>query len=128
MATFKSFEDIEAWQLARALVKEMFIIFNEKKLKTEFELMSQFKRANISIMNNIAEGYGRYSNADFIRFLDYASASASEVKSMLYVMEDLNFLNPNDAQLYRGKVDVIQSKILGLIKYLRNHKKPPKCN
>ncbi len=124
MATFKSFEDIEAWQLARELVKEMFIVFNENKLKKEYELMSQFKKANLSIMNNIAEGYGKFSNADFIRFLDYASASASEVKSMLYVMDDLNFINSNDACLYRNKVDVIQSKILSLIKYLKNHKKP----
>ena len=125
MATFKSFEDIEAWQLARELVKEMFIVFNEKKLKTEFELMAQFKRANLSIMNNIAEGYGRFSNADFVRFFDYASASASEVKSMLYVMEDLDFLSTPDANVYREKIDVIQSKILKLIKYLRSHKNPP---
>ncbi|MDA3910137.1 MAG: four helix bundle protein [Bacteroidales bacterium] len=123
MAKIERFEDIEAWQLAREFVKEMFLVFSEKKLKTEFELMSQFKRANISIMNNIAEGYGRFSNADFIRFLDYASASASEVKSMLYVLEDLQFINSSDAMRYRDKVDVIQSKILGLIKYLRNHKK-----
>lgn len=123
MATFKSFEEIEAWQLARELVKEMFlVVFNKKKLKPEFELMSQFKRANLSIMNNIAEGHGRFSNADFIRFLDYASASASEVKSMLYVMQDLDFLSTTDVCIYREKVDVIQSKILRLIKYLRNHK------
>ncbi|MCF8332095.1 MAG: four helix bundle protein [Bacteroidales bacterium] len=125
MATFKSFENIEAWQLARELVKEMFLVFDEKKLKSEFELMSQFKRATLSIMNNIAEGYGRFSNADFIRFLDYASASASEVKSMLYVMQDLQFICKNDASLYRYKVDLIQSKILSLIKYLKNYRKPP---
>lgn len=121
MATFKRFEDIEAWQLARQFIKEMFLVFNEEKLKKEYELMSQFKRANLSIMNN-TEGYGRFSNADFIRFPDYASASASEVKSMLYILEDLNFIGTNDACLYRDNADVIQSKIRGLIKYLRNHK------
>ena len=123
MATIKSFEDIEAWQLSRKLVKELFLVFDEKKLRTEFELMSQIKRAALSIMNNIAEGYGRYSNADFIRFLDYSSASASEVKSMLYVMEDMNFINNNSANIYRDKVDVIQSKVRALIKYLKEHKK-----
>ncbi|MFO7880739.1 MAG: four helix bundle protein [Bacteroidales bacterium] len=123
MATIKSFEDIEAWQLARKFVKEMFLVFNEDRLKKEYELMSQFKRANISIMNNIAEGFGRFSNADFVRFLDYSSASASEVKSMLYVLEDLEFINPKDASLYRNQLDIIQSKILGLIKYLKNHRK-----
>ena len=87
--------------------------------------MSQFKKANLSIMNNIAEGHGRFSNADFIRFLDYASASASEVKSMLYVMEDLDFLESPDVRSYREKIDVIQSKILRLIKYLKNHKNSP---
>ena len=123
MATIKSFEDIEAWQLSRKLVKELFLVFDEKKLRTEFELMSQIKRAALSIMNNIAEGYGRYSNGDFIRFLDYSSASASEVKSMLYVMEDMNFINNNSANIYRDKVDVIQSKVRALIKYLKEHKK-----
>ncbi|MFW5758342.1 MAG: four helix bundle protein [Bacteroidota bacterium] len=123
MATIKSFEEIEAWQLARKFVKEMFLVFNEHSLKKEYELMSQFKKASLSIMNNIAEGYGRFSNADFVRFLDYSSASASEVKSMLYVMEDLNLLNPEKAVLYRNKVDIIQSKTLGLIKYLKNHRK-----
>ena len=123
MATIKSFEDIEAWQLSRKLVKELFLVFDEKKLRTEFELMSQIKRAALSIMNNIAEGYGRYSNADFIRFLDYSSASASEVKSMLYVMEEMNFINNNSANIYRDKVDVIQSKVRALIKYLKEHKK-----
>lgn len=122
MATIKSFEDIEAWQLAREFTKEMYLVFDEKRLKTEFELMSQFKRVTISIMNNIAEGFGRYSNADFIRFLDYSSASASEVKSMLYVMEDLNFISNSNTNIYRGKVDLIQSKILGLIRYLKEHK------
>ncbi|PLX19132.1 MAG: four helix bundle protein [Salinivirgaceae bacterium] len=122
MATIKSFEQIEAWQLSRELVKDLYIIFDEQKLKTQFELMSQIKRAALSIMNNIAEGYGRYSNGDFIRFLDYSSASASEVKSMLYVMEDLQFITRDDANTYRARIDVIQSKVLRLIKYLKEHR------
>jgi len=104
------------------LVKEMYIVFNEENIRKEFELKSQFKKANLSIMNNIAEGYGRYSNADFVRFLDYSSGSSSEVKSMLYVMEDLDFISSNDANLYRDRVDIIQGKVLGLIKYLKNHR------
>lgn len=122
MATFKSFEEIEAWQLARQLVKEMYLVFNEENIKKEFELKSQFKKANLSIMNNIAEGYGRFSNADFVKFLDYSSGSASEVKSMLYVMEDLEFLKGADSAQYREQVDAIQGKVLSLIKYLRNHR------
>ena len=122
MATFKSFEDIEAWQLARKLVKDVYITFDEKKISKEFELKSQLKKAVLSIMNNIAEGYGRYSNADFVKFLDYSSGSASEVKSMFYVMEDLEFLDHEIAVRYRERVDIIQSKVLGLIKYLKSHK------
>lgn len=122
MATFKSFEEIEAWQLSRELVKEMYQVFDEQSIKKEFELKSQFKKANLSIMNNIAEGYGRFSNADFVKFLDYSSGSASEVKSMLYLMEDLELLSYSNSNEYRRRVDIIQSKVLGLIKYLRHHR------
>ena len=70
-------------------------------------------------MNNIAEGFGRFSDTEFIRFLDIAQSSAREVKSMLYVFEDLSYLQPDDIQLLHQKTDAVLALTLGFIRYLR---------
>lgn len=69
-------------------------------------------------MNNIAEGFGRKSNKEFIRFLGIASSSAAEVKSMVYVLEDMNYLNKDEILILHGKVDSARKLTLGLIRYL----------
>ena len=74
-------------------------------------------------MNNIAEGFGRYSRKDFVKFLDYSSGSTSEVKSMLYLMEDLEMMKKGKAEEFKERVDVIQSKVLGLIRHLTKENK-----
>lgn len=124
MATIKKFEDLESWQLARVFIKEIFLMSNMEPLSRDFELKAQLKKAALSISNNIAEGFGRFSNKDFIRFLDYASGSCSETKNMLYLMLDLNYLNDSKFGILMSDLELIQSKILGLIKYLVNKQNP----
>lgn len=118
MSKVTRFEDLESWKLSRVLVKDIYLFMNELEMKMEYELRSQLKRAALSIMNNIAEGYGRYHRKDFVKFLDYSSGSSSEVKSMMYLMEDLELIKENQAEEFRNRIDVIQSKILGLIRHL----------
>lgn len=72
-------------------------------------------------MNNIAEGFGRFNRKDFIRFLDYSQSSAIEVKSMLYVFEDLEYLDPKIIEELRSKTTDVINLTLGLIKYLRKN-------
>ncbi len=118
MSKVTRFEDLESWQLSRVLVKDIYLFMNELEMKKEYELKSQLKRAALSIMNNIAEGFGRYHRKDFVKFLDYSSGSASEVKSMMYLMEDLELIKENQADEFLERLDVIKSKVLGLIRHL----------
>ena len=69
MATFKSFEDIEAWQLARVLAKDIFLVTKEKTFANDFKLINQMRSSSGSIMDNIAEGFERGGNREFIQFL-----------------------------------------------------------
>jgi len=80
---------------------------------------SQLRRATLSIMNNIAEGFGRISNKEFIRFLGFSEASAAEVKSILYVLEDMEYVEKEKIKEYHNQVDKTRKLVLGLIRYLR---------
>ena len=88
----KRFEDIAVWKKARSLVKLIYEISSTDKLSKDYEMKNQIRSAGISVMSNIAEGFGRRSNLDFSRFLDIAHGSCEEVKSLLYISLDLNYL------------------------------------
>jgi four helix bundle protein len=109
---------LRCWQQARVLVKEIFLIAEQGKLSKDYDTRSQLKRAALSIMNNIAEGFGKYSNKEFIRYLDTASNSAAEVKSILYVLADLNYLDAEKILDLQNKTDEIKAMTLALIRYM----------
>lgn len=114
------FEDLEIWHLARQLVKSIFTVCQQGVLARDFDIRSQFRRAGLSCMNNIAEGFGRrHSSPDFIRFLNYTQSSCCEVKSMTYVLEDMNYLDLETARRIREQSEKLKAKTLALISYLR---------
>lgn len=119
MAKIERFEELDCWKEARVLVKLIYQECDRGKLARDFDTKSQLKRAALSIMNNIAEGFARKSNKEFIRFLDFSNASAAEVKSMLYILEDVNYLEARIIEDYHNRVDTTRKLILGLIRYLR---------
>ena len=121
MALIKRFEDLECWKESRNLVNEIYIVCEQGKFKRDSDTRSQLKRAALSIMNNIAEGFGRYSNKEFIRFLEFSQSSALEVKSMLYVIEDQNYVKKETLNGIKRHLDNTLSLTLGLIRYLRNN-------
>ncbi len=82
------FEDIESWQKARELTKEIYKITRKGAFARDYELKGQIRKASVSIMSNIAEGFEREGNAEFRRFLRIAKGSAGEVRSQLYVALD----------------------------------------
>jgi len=88
MATFNNFEDIEAWQKARQLTKRIYEITKKGALAKDYGLKDQIRRASVSIMSNIAEGFERGGNKEFIQFLSTAKGSSGEVRSQLYVIVD----------------------------------------
>ncbi len=120
MAKVERFEDMECWQAARLLTKHVYHLCNIELLKNDFTTVKQLKSAALSTMNNIAEGFARYNTRDFIRFLDYAQSSAAEVKSMTYVLEDLELISKSEILVLREECEKVQKLTLGLIRYLNN--------
>jgi four helix bundle protein len=105
MSTIKRFEDLHCWQEARELVRLVYTATNAGLFKRDFEMKGQIRRAAISVMNNIAEGFGRMSKRDFIRFLEISQTSANEVKSVAYAALDQNYLTPETAKIIQDKAE-----------------------
>ena len=93
MTTVKRFEELECWKEARELVRSVYGLTNRKKFSQDFELKNQIRRSVVSVMANIAEGFHRNSNKDFMKFLDYSRASIAETLSHAYVALDQNTLS-----------------------------------
>lgn len=109
------FEDILAWQKAKSLTKEIYILFNQS---TDFGFRDQIQRASISIMNNIAEGFERKSNNEFKHFLFIAKGSCAEVRSMLSLALEIKKISKNDYERLYIQSKEISKIISGLIKTL----------
>jgi len=109
----QKFEDIVAWQKSQDLAVDIYKCFQSNK---DFGFRDQILRAVVSVSNNIAEGFDRNSNADFSRFLYYSTASCSEVKSMLYLAERLNYMKTEQKSAFLEKANEISKIIRGLIK------------
>ncbi len=92
MPTFKRFEDIVAWQKARRLTNEIYKVTASQPFAKDYGLQRQVQRASVSIMADIAEGFGRHSDKEFANFLNISHASVSEVQSHLYVALDLAYI------------------------------------
>jgi four helix bundle protein len=109
----KRFEDIIAWQKAQDLTVEIYSLF--KGLK-DYSFRDQVCRASVSISNNIAEGFDRSSLIDFKRFLYISLSSCSEVKSMLYLAERLNYIDEKNRNLLINQAAEVSMILTGLIK------------
>ena len=120
MAKIERFEDIEAWQDARVLVKGVYEVTAAGAFARDFGLRDQIRRAAISTMSNIAERFERGSDKDFTRFLYMAKASAGEVRSQLYVAIDLGYLQEGRAKEIIDLVQVVSRRISRFIKYLKS--------
>ncbi len=122
MAKIARFEDLEAWQLARQLTAKVYEATLTGKFAKDYGLRAQIQRAAVSIVSNIAEGFDRKSNKQFLQFLDVASGSASEVKAQLYVALDLEYLTNEQFQdMFTNAVRVGQM-LTKLMQYLRTVK------
>lgn len=120
MATFRRFEEIEAWKRGRELNVLVYRLSGKGAFGNDVALRDQIRRASISVSSNIAEGYGRRSRADFARFLTIARASAAEVVSQLYLALDLGYVTPDEFGSARGLADEAAAACAGLIRYLRS--------
>lgn len=120
MAAIKRFEDLECWKTSRILVRKVYHITSKGSLEKEYDLRYQLRKTSLSCMNNIAEGFSRFSQKEFIRFLDIAIGSAGELKSMLYVLEDLTDVDELELKELHKLTDETKVLTLGLLRYLIN--------
>ncbi len=115
----KKFEDIQAWQEARILVKMVYDTINaSQEFRKDFKMASQISSAAVSVMSNIAEGFSRRGVKEFMKFLYISKASASEVQSILYAAMDQGYLNDVVFKKIYGQADKVSQIDSGFIKYL----------
>ncbi len=122
MAKIERFEDIEAWQKARILVREIYVVTDSKNYRKDYSLIDQTRRAAVSIMSNIAEGFARRTTKEFINFLTIAHASAAELQSHLYIAIDQNYISDDEFSMFYKNTDEVSRMIQGFINYLKNPK------
>ena len=96
MATIRRFEEIRAWQTARELTRRIYGLSGRGAFARDFGLRNQMRRASVSIMSNIAEGFESDTHPQFIRFLGHAKASAGEVRAQLYVALDVSHITKKE--------------------------------
>jgi four helix bundle protein len=122
MPLIKKFEDLECWQESRKLFAQVFNIASNNPIKKEYAIRDQLIRCSLSISNNIAEGFGRISKRDFLRFLVIANGSALELKNMIYLMFDIGLINLQTQELLMISINNTQIRLKGLMRYLNNSK------
>jgi four helix bundle protein len=118
MATITKFEDLEIWQEARKLAKEVFILSKETDLKTDFRFKEQIKASSGSVMDNIAEGFERDGNLEFRQFLSVAKGSAGETRSQIYRLYDCEYISEEQFVDLKNKYEKLSGKIKNFITYL----------
>ena len=119
MATFKKFEEIECWKRARQLTRRVYAVTNEPAFSKDYGLKDQIRRASVSVMSNIAEGYDRSGTAEFVHFLATAKGSAAEVKCQLYVAVDQGYIQDDRFDELSALATETGSMVAGLMRYLR---------
>ena len=100
MTMIQRFEDIQAWQEARKLVKMIYSITNKELFSRDFGMRDQIRRASVSVMANIAEGFDCESKVEFARFLGIARRSAVEVQSLLYAALDTKYIDQEEFEIH----------------------------
>jgi four helix bundle protein len=119
MGTFKTFEEIDCWKRARELTRAVYSASNKSPFSHDFGLKDQIRRASVSVMSNIAEGFDRNGTAEFVQFLATAKASAAEVRCQLYVAIDQGYIPDAEFHELSQLASETGKMIGGLMKYLR---------
>lgn len=120
MATIRSFEEIEVWKRARVFAQKIYSYTSQGTFAKDYSLKDQINAASGSIMDNIAEGYGRGGNKEFITFLAYVRGSADECRSQLYRGFDRRHITEEIFTELIMEASEISKMVSGFINYLQN--------
>jgi len=128
----KYFEDLEVWKSARALTNKVYAVTDDGAFAKDFGLRDQIRRAAVSVMSNVAEGFERGGNQEFTQFLSIAKGSCGEVRSQLYVAMDRAYIDKKDCEQLIDEFRKLSIMINNFIEYLKGsnykgtkYKKPP---
>ena len=124
MARITRFEDIRAWQTARELTKSIYDVSGRDAFGRDYGLRNQIRRASVSVMSNIAEGFESGTRPMFIHYLGHAKASSGEVRSQLYVALDVGYLDDEDFKSLMDLADKASRQLSRFIAYLKSHPAP----
>jgi four helix bundle protein len=121
MATAQQFEDLQVWQDARKLVREIYKVTKQRAFRRDFSLRDQITRASTSTLSNIAEGFERGTRKEFIQFLNIAKGSVGEVRSHLYVAVDQEYLDQKSFDALRASCIALSRRLARFISYLKRY-------
>lgn len=120
MSTIQNFEDLKVWKFAREICSDIYKLCQEPGLSKDFALRDQMRRASGSVMDNIAEGFERNGNKEFLHFLYIAKGSSGELRSQLYRALDQHYITPELFEEIKKKT-LLESSLLGrFIHYVKN--------
>ena len=120
----EKFEDLRAWQTARTLTNNVYALSKKGGWKDDWTLKDQIRRASVSVMSNIAEGFESRTRPQFIDFLGIAKASAGEVRSQLYIAHDQGYLEEGEFRAASDMADKVSRQLYHLIRHLRQNEGP----
>ena len=124
MATIEQFEDIEGWKAARVLTGMVYDVTGEGRFVKDRRLRNQITGAAISVMANIAKGFGSDTNAQFITFLGYARRPAVEMQSLLHIALDRQYVSQEQFDTIYKQAQKTANVIGGFVRYLRTYQDP----
>jgi four helix bundle protein len=119
MSRAERFEDLEVWQLARNVANEIYDVTSIGKFSHDYVLRDQIRRAVVSIFSNIAEGFERNGNKEFVQFLSIAKASCGEVRAQLIFAKDREYITETQFDSILKNLFSLSNQIAGFLKYLR---------
>ena len=120
MSKINTFEDIQAWQKARELTRAIYKVSSADSFNKDFGLKDQIRRASVSVLSNIAEGFERNGSKEFLLFLSIAKGSAGEVRAQLYIAFDLEYISKTEFDDLSKLATDTSKMIGGFMTYLKN--------
>jgi four helix bundle protein len=120
MAAMRNFEDMEVWQKARTFCKHIYNVTNYAGFSHDYRFRDQIRASAGSVMDNIAEGFERSGNKEFVQFLYIAKGSCGESRSQLYRALDCGYMLNDEHDLLQQEATELSQNISNFIKYLKN--------